>query len=58
MPDSKAEDVTWTEISKNTILDAKQQLDALETLVRDKFYTEYCSQAADIAPYLKQRGRR
>ena len=58
MPDDTADTLTWTELSKNTFLDAKQQLNAIEALVKERLYTEYTSQCSDIAPYLQQRGRR
>ena len=58
MPDDKADSLTWKELSKSTLLDAKQQLNAIETLVKERLYAEYTSQCSDIAPYLQQRGRR
>ncbi len=58
MPDDKADSLTWKELSKSTFLDAKQQLNAIEALVKERLYAEYTSQCSDIAPYLQQRGRR
>ena len=57
-PDDKVSTSKWTELSKSTLLDAKQQLSAIEAQIRDRLYTEYCSQCSDLAPYLQQRGRR
>ena len=56
--DADADTTTWKELSKNTIVDAKQQLKVIEALVRERLYAEYTSQCSDIAPYLHQRGRR
>ena len=58
MPEDKADTATWTELSKSTFLDAKQQLNAIEALVKERLYAEYTSQCSDLAPYLQQRGRR
>ena len=59
MFDNDADTPTWKELSKNTLLlDAKQQLNAIEALVKERLYAEYTSQCSDIAPYLQQRGRR
>ncbi len=41
-----------------SLADAREQLNVLESQVRDRLYAEYVSQCADIAPYLRSRGRR
>ena len=41
-----------------SLADAREQLNVLENQVRDRLYAEFVSQCADIAPYLRNRGRR
>lgn len=48
----------WSYLANLRLADASVQLASIDLQIRERLYAEYCTQCADLAPYLHQRGRR
>ena len=57
-PVLEEESLTSALLDYSGLTDAKEQLSLIDGQIRDRLYAEYLSQCADIAPYLRSRGRR